>query len=62
MIIPLTELEIYEYPDDCLPAELVAHFLEVFDALCITPENEIDRMFNETKTYVLAFRLSGKSP
>ena len=58
LLITVTEIEVYEYPDDCLATELISHFLEPpYNAHCLTDDEK--GWNNSTNTFILEFTVIG---
>jgi len=56
-VLSFSEIEVYQYPEDTTPSELIFHFQNLFQAHCLTPE---DCLLNQkSDTYVMKFQKSG---
>ena len=52
------EIEVYEWPDDCVQSELTTHFHEEpYKAQCLTDDDAAWN--NETQTFILEFLTAG---
>lgn len=60
MVVLLAVLEIYEFPEDTMGAELTQHFFEQCQAQCKTSDTNIDEGRKTTHIFSMEFLQSGK--